>query len=182
MAWGTLPTSIAAAANSPSKRCKFYTGQRRPPNCLHSNATRTSHVNSIPPSSQMPSLKRTISVNSRQISPSSIDLTLEFSVAVSSYPWCRQCYQLLRCQGENIHHNPTIAIAPGDLSTISWPFTFVRLAGYPPHTSVYDPAACRTYGLDNGTIPSCSNDRSDWTTSVSYKMGPPYDPIVLPLE
>ena len=81
-----------------------------------------------------------------------------------------------------IHYNPTIAIPDGGLSTISWPHNLVRLGGYPPQTGAYDPAACRTYGVDNGTTLSWSNGLSSWTTSVSYNMGPPYNPILLPPE
>lgn len=82
----------------------------------------------------------------------------------------------------NTYHNPTIAVPSGDLSTISFSSTYVEFAGYSPQTGVYDPAACCTYGLSNGSTTSFLDGRSgirSWTTSVSYSFGPPYNPILL---
>lgn len=83
----------------------------------------------------------------------------------------------------NVHYNPTIAVPPGDLSTLSFGSTYVRLAGFEPQTEAYDPAACHTYGLSNGSTTSYLNKNggsSRWITTVAYTMGPPYNPILLP--
>ena len=71
--------------------------------------------------------------------------------------------------GGDIHYNPTIAIPPGSLSTISWPYNLLQLAEYPPHTGAYDPAACRTYAVDSGTTVSWTNGLSSWTTSTMWE-------------
>lgn len=81
------------------------------------------------------------------------------------------------------HYNPTIAIPPGGLSTLSYPSNLIQYAGEAPQTGIYDPAACRTYGLSNGSTTSYlygHGNTSTWTTTVSYSMGPPYNPILLP--
>lgn len=83
----------------------------------------------------------------------------------------------------NVHYNPTIAVPSGDLSTLSFGSTYVRYAGFEPQTEAYDPAACHTYGLGNGSTTSYLNKNggsSRWVTSVAYSMGPPYNPILLP--
>ena len=148
--------------------------------CIHGNATVTSYVNSISQSGQIASLADTSQ-------PSAVKFaiidgsTLEFPSLYLAIHGAVSVYDKCGVRG-NIHYSPTIAIPPGGLSTISWPGNFVQLAGYPPQTGAYDPAACRTYGVDNGTALSWLNGLSSWTTSVSYNMGPPYNPILLPPE
>ena len=82
----------------------------------------------------------------------------------------------------NTYYNPTIAIPPGDLSTLSFHGNLLGFDGYEPSTGIYDPGACHTYGLSNGTTSSYSNNfgSSSWFTTVLYTMGPPYNPILLP--
>ena len=85
-----------------------------------------------------------------------------------------------------IHYNPTIAIPPDDLSTLSFNKNLVVYDGIAPQTGLYDPGACHTYGLSNGSTTSYlapdpdSIGISTWITSVSYTMGPPYNPILVP--
>ena len=109
-------------------------------------------------------------------------LYLAFHGAVSVTDYCRQ-------RGE-IHNNPTIAIAPGDLSTLSFHNNQIVFDGFTPRTDIFDPGACRTYGISNATtssalVPDYDSDGelngvSTWYTTVSYSMGPPYNPILLP--
>ena len=83
----------------------------------------------------------------------------------------------------NTYYNPTIAVPPRDLSTLSYFSNYIDFAGYPPQTGVYDPAVCRTYGLSNGSTTSfldTYNGNSSWITSAAYSVGSPYNPIVLP--
>lgn len=82
----------------------------------------------------------------------------------------------------NTYYNPTIAIPPGDLSTLSFHGTDLRFEGYEPSTGLYDPGVCHTYGLSNGTTTSYLNvvGVSSWSTTIFYTMGPPYNPILLP--
>ena len=148
--------------------------------CLHSNATITSYVESIPRSSQLSSpadTSQSLAAKFAVVDGSTLEfpsLYLAIHGAISVYDSCGD-------KGR-IHYNPTVAIPDGGLSTISWASNLVQLGGFPPHTGAYDPAACRTYGIDNGTTLSWSNGLSSWTTSVSYNMGPPYNPILLPPE
>ena len=84
------------------------------------------------------------------------------------------------------YYNPTIAVPLEGLSTLSlvsngW--DNVAIQGGPPETAMYDPEACRTYGVDSGSIVEVSwstNDGWSSTVSVSYHMGAPYNPILLP--
>ncbi|KAK0511949.1 hypothetical protein JMJ35_005077 [Cladonia borealis] len=105
-------------------------------------------------------------------------LYMAFHGAISVTDQCRQ-------RG-NIHYNPTIAIPPDDLSTLSFNKNLVVYDGIAPQTGLYDPGACHTYGLSNGSTTSYLDPDPDsiglstWTTSVSYTMGPPYNPILVP--
>ena len=82
------------------------------------------------------------------------------------------------------YHDPTIAIAPGDLSTLSYPTNAVQSNESPPLTSPYDPAACHTYGLDRGSLKhvtkTAKNGSLAFTSRLVYSMGPPFNPILLP--
>ncbi|KAL9631922.1 MAG: hypothetical protein Q9164_005632, partial [Protoblastenia rupestris] len=81
------------------------------------------------------------------------------------------------------HTNPTIAVDPSDLSTLSFAGTLLRYWGEMPQTGKYDPTACRTYGLSNGSTFSTiiyENSSSTWSSRVSFTIGPPYNPILLP--
>lgn len=148
--------------------------------CLLSNATITSYVESIPRSSQIswPADTSQSSAGKFAIVDGS---TLEFSSLYLAIHGAVSVYDSCGIKGR-IHYNPTIAMPPGDLSTLSWPNNLIGFGGSPPHTGAYDPAACRTYGVDNGSTYSWSNGLSSWMTSVSYNMGPPYNPILLPPE
>ena len=105
-------------------------------------------------------------------------LYMAFHGAVSVTDQCRQ-------RG-NINYSPTIAIPPDDLSTLSFNKNLVAYDGFAPQTGLYDPGACHTYGLSNGSTTSYlvpdphSIGISTWSTSVSYTMGPPYNPILVP--
>lgn len=148
--------------------------------CFHSNATITSYVSSVAQSSQIPSFAGASQPQAAKFAV--VDgSTLEFPSLYLAIHGAVSVYNKCGVRGD-MHYNPTIAIPPGGLSTISWPGNVVQLAGYPPETGVFDPAACRTYGLDNGSTTSWLNGLSSWTTSVSYSMGPPYNPILLPPE
>ena len=82
------------------------------------------------------------------------------------------------------YHNPTIAIAPSDFSTLSCPTNAVQSNGSTPLTSLYDPAACHTYSLDSGSLKSIAktdfNASSAFTSQVLYSMGDSFSPILLP--
>ena len=85
------------------------------------------------------------------------------------------------------YHNPTIDLPPGDLSTLSFHGNGIVFDGFAPKTGVVDPAACRTYGLSNGSTHSyqaydysVTPSTLSWVTTASYTMGPPYNPILLP--
>ena len=109
-------------------------------------------------------------------------LYLAFHGAVSVTDYCRQ-------RGK-IHYDPTIAIPPGDLSTLSFNNNLILFDGFAPQTGIFDPGACHTYGLSNATTSSALvpvygshgelNGVSTWYTTVFYTMGPPYNPILLP--
>ena len=109
-------------------------------------------------------------------------LYLAFHGAVSVTNYCRQ-------RGK-IHYDPTIAMSPGELSTLSFHNNQILFDGFAPQTGIFDPGACRTYGLSNATTSSALvpeydsngelNGVSTWYTTVSYTMGPPYNPILLP--
>ena len=85
------------------------------------------------------------------------------------------------------YHNPTVALPLGDLSTLSFHGNGIVFDGFAPKTGVFDPAACRTYGLSNGSTHSyqaydysVTPSTLSWVTTASYTMGPPYNPILLP--
>lgn len=148
--------------------------------CLHSNATITPYVKSIPQSTQISSPLDTSQLPAAEFAI--VDgSTLEFPSLYLAIQGAVSVYDSCGIKG-SIHYNPTIAVTPGGLSTISWPNNLVQFGGFPPHTGAYDPAACPTYGLDNGTTKSYSIGLSSQTTSVLYNMGPPYNPILLPPE
>jgi hypothetical protein len=149
--------------------------------CSQTNATITSHARFSTQQSQIPTpvdLGRSHALSFAVVDGSTLifpSLYLAIHGAVSVHDSCG-------VKG-NTYYNPTIAVPSGSLSTLSFSSTFVEFAGYSPQTGVYDPAACRTYGLSNGSTTSFLDGHSgiqSWITSVSYSFGPPYNPIVLP--
>lgn len=85
------------------------------------------------------------------------------------------------------YNNPTIALPPDGLSTLSFSDNGIQFNGYQPQTGMYDPAACRTYGISNLTTSlwlyypaGDESGPSTWMTLSKYTMGPPYNPILLP--
>ncbi len=147
--------------------------------CSQGNATVSYPVNSVTQSND--NLK--IAVASRPQAPGPVIIggsTLEFP---SLYLVIHGAVSVTDSCGVRGHtyDNPTIAIPPGGLSTISWHNNLLGFDGYAPQTGVYDPAACHTYGVDDGSTTSWLNELvSSWDTSVSYNIGPPYNPILLP--
>lgn len=146
--------------------------------CFQSNETMTSHANLIPRSNEVPApadaselqAAKSAVVDGSTLFYPSIYLAIHGAVSVTDYCGVRG----------NTYYNPTIAIPPGGLSTLSWHSNLIGFDGYPPQTGAYDPGACHTYGVNNGSTMSWLNSPSSWMTSVSYNMGPPYNPILLP--
>ena len=83
-----------------------------------------------------------------------------------------------------VYTNPTIPIATSDLSTLSYSDNAIQFNGFPAQTGSYDPVACHTYGLNNGTTHLYSSplifDGMTKYSAVEYSQGPPYNPILLP--
>ncbi|KAL2040689.1 hypothetical protein N7G274_006668 [Stereocaulon virgatum] len=86
-----------------------------------------------------------------------------------------------------VYRNPTVALPPGDLSTLSFHGNGIVFDEFAPKTGVFHPAACRTYGLSNGSTHSyqaydysVTPSTLSWFTTASYTMGPPYNPVLLP--
>lgn len=148
--------------------------------CSQSNATITSPAALVPQSAETTA---PADASGSQVAKFAVidGSTLDFPSLYLAIHGAISVYDSCRIKG-NIFYNPTIAIPPGSLSTISWTSNLVQYAGFPPQTGAYDPAACRTYGLSNGSTTSWLDGLLSWTTSVSYSMGPPYNPILLPPE
>ena len=147
--------------------------------CSQGNATVSYPVNRVTQSSD--NLKNTVASRPQAPSPVVIDgSTLEFPSLYLAIHGAVSVTDSCGVRGHT-YDNPTIAIPPGSLSTISWHNNLVGYNGYAPQTGVYDPAACHTYGVDDGSTTSWLNKLvSSWETSVSYNIGPPYNPILLP--
>ena len=83
----------------------------------------------------------------------------------------------------SIYLNPTIAVRPGGLSTLSYR-SGVNVA-HGVSSGAYDPAACPTYGVSD-PITSIGEEyvgnSSTWTTRTFRTIGPPYNPVLLPPE
>ena len=146
--------------------------------CSQGNATVSYPMNLVTQSND--NLKTTVA--SRPQAPSSVIIggsTLEFPSLYLAIHGAVSVTDSCGVRGHT-YDNPTIAIPPGSLSTISWHNIILGYDGYAPQTGVYDPAACHTYGVDDGSTFSWLNGLSSWETSVSYNIGPPYNPILLP--
>ncbi len=147
--------------------------------CSQGNATVSYPVNLVTKSNDK--LKTTVA--SRPQAPSPVIIggyTLEFPSLYLAIHGAVSVTDSCGVRGRT-YDNPTIAVPPGSLSTISWHNSILGYDGYAPQTGVYDPAACHTYGVDDGSTTSWLNELvSSWETSVSYNIGPPYNPILLP--
>ncbi len=164
----------------PEVEVLYWSTSSQPP-CSQTNATISSIASLLPQSNevQMPSnsnqsnLADFIVLEGSTLTFPSTYLVLRGAVSVTN-----ECGII----GET-YHNPTIAIPQGGLSTLSFSGTYIGFAGFEPQTGSFDPAACHTYGISNGSTLSFlinGDGTSGWTTTVSYTMGPPYNPILLP--